>query len=163
RLEGAAEPPRLPQRGARGDRPGEPRPFGHREGPPVLLRRRGVLDRQRRDDAEPQDQAPQAEGTLRRETGRIVQGVTQPMRVPGALWRLPGPAYLACEAAAAAAFPGYSYARDFISDLGVPYDVLADGGLMRSPLAGVMNLGGFVVDGILFGAAAILAARAAGR
>ena len=49
------------------------------------------------------------------------------LRLAGALWLLAGVMYLACESIAAAAFPGYSYARNYISDLGVPYDGLING------------------------------------
>ena len=57
-------------------------------------------------------------------------------------WLSAGLAYLTLEAVAAAAFrPHYSYARNFISDLGVPGD--------HSPLAWLMNLG-FCLQGSLF-------------
>lgn len=52
--------------------------------------------------------------------------------------------YLVCEAVAAARFPGYSYAGDYISDLGVSV---------------VMNLG-FALHGSLFLLGAIIAMRA---
>jgi hypothetical membrane protein len=65
-------------------------------------------------------------------------------------WLSAGLAYLTLEAVAAAAFrPHYSYAHNFISDLGVPGD--------HSPLAWLMNLG-FCLQGSLFLVAAVLTA-----
>lgn len=72
------------------------------------------------------------------------------------LWLLAGLFYLTSETIAAAAYPGYSYARNYISDLGVPY-ATSEG---SSPLAWVMNIGGFILDGLLYGAAAFTARRA---
>ena len=65
-------------------------------------------------------------------------------------WSSAGLAYLTLEDIAAAAFqPHYSYARNFISDLGVPGD--------HSPLAWLINLG-FCVQGTLFLVSAALTA-----
>jgi hypothetical membrane protein len=83
-------------------------------------------------------------------------------RLAGALWLLAGMTYLACEAAAAAAFPGYSYARNYISDLGVPYTALIDGRVIHSPLAWLMNFSGFILDGLLSAAAAVTTIIAVG-
>ena len=67
-------------------------------------------------------------------------------------WTSSGLAYLTMEAVAAAAFrPHYSYARNFISDLGIPSD--------DSPLAWLMNTA-FCAQGTLFLVGAILAVRA---
>jgi hypothetical membrane protein len=67
--------------------------------------------------------------------------------------------YFVCEAIAAAAWhhPSYSYAHNYISDLGVPGppSVLM-GRVIDSPLAGVMNVGGFIGHGVLFAVAALL-------
>ena len=69
-----------------------------------------------------------------------------------AAWITAGLAYLTLEAVAAEAFrPRYSYARNFISDLGIPSD--------DSPLAWLMNTA-FCVQGTLFLVGAILAVRA---
>jgi hypothetical membrane protein len=69
-----------------------------------------------------------------------------------AAWLSAGLAYLTLEAVAAAAFrPHYSYARNLISDLGIPSG--------NSPLAWVMNTA-FGIQGSLFLAGAILTARA---
>lgn len=57
------------------------------------------------------------------------------VRLAGVIWLLGAAVYLVCEAIAAAASDGYSYSADFISDLGV------------HP---VMNVGAFMVHGILF-------------
>lgn len=60
----------------------------------------------------------------------------------GIVWFAGSFAYLTLEAVAAAAFrPPYSYARNFVSDLGVPG--------FSSPLAWLMNLG-FCMNGVLF-------------
>ena len=65
-------------------------------------------------------------------------------------WLSAGLAYLILEGIAAAAFrPHYSYARYFISDLGVPGD--------HSPLAWLMNTA-FCLQGSLFLVAAVLTA-----
>src|ERR1700721_1436816 len=67
-------------------------------------------------------------------------------------WASAGLAYLTMEAVAAAAFrPHYSYARNLISDLGIPSD--------DSPLAWLMNTA-FSVQGTLFLVGAILTVRA---
>ena len=69
-----------------------------------------------------------------------------------AAWITAGLAYLTLEAVAAEAFrPRYSYARNFISDLGIPSD--------DSPLAWLMNTA-FCVQGTLFLVGAILTVRA---
>lgn len=67
-------------------------------------------------------------------------------RAAAAAWIVGAAAYLGAEALAAAARPGYHYAADYISDLGVP-------GL---PLAGLMNTG-FAVQGVSFLVGAVLA------
>jgi hypothetical membrane protein len=82
------------------------------------------------------------------------------LRLAGLLWLLAGLTYLASEAIAAAAFPGYSYAHNYISDLGVPYEGMIHGRALRSSRAFVMNFGGFVLDGALFAAATGVALRA---
>ena len=67
-------------------------------------------------------------------------------------WLSAGLAYLTLEAVAAAAFrPHYSYAHNFISDLGIPSG--------DSPLAWLMNTA-FSVQGTLFLVGAILTVRA---
>jgi hypothetical membrane protein len=67
-------------------------------------------------------------------------------------WLSAGLAYLTLEGIAAAAFrPHYSYAHNFISDLGIPSN--------DSPLAWLMNIA-FGVQGTLFLVGAILAVRA---
>jgi hypothetical membrane protein len=70
----------------------------------------------------------------------------------GVAWLSAGLAYLTLEGIAAAAFrPRYSYARNFISDLGIPSH--------DSPLAWLMNTA-FCVQGTLFLVGAILTVRA---
>ena len=67
-------------------------------------------------------------------------------------WLSAGLAYLTLEGIAAAAFrPHYSYAHNFISDLGIPSN--------GSPLAWLMNTA-FCLQGTLFLVAAILTVRA---
>lgn len=84
------------------------------------------------------------------------------LRLAGSLWLVAGTCYLLAEATAAAAFPGYSYAHNYISDLGMPYDSIIDGREIHSPLASVMDFGGFILDGVLSAAAAIAAIAAIG-
>ena len=85
------------------------------------------------------------------------------IRLAGVLWLLAAFAYLASEAIAAAAFPGYSYAYNYISDLGVPHDGMIDGRNIHSPLASVINIGGFILDGVLSATASIAAIFAIGQ
>lgn len=84
-------------------------------------------------------------------------------RLAGVLWLLAGVVYLASETIAAAAFRGYRYADNYISDLGVPYPHMVGVRMLQSPLAWVMNAGGFILDGVLFAAAAIIASLGAPR
>ncbi|MCJ1697113.1 DUF998 domain-containing protein [Rathayibacter caricis] len=80
-------------------------------------------------------------------------------RAAGVLWLLGAVVYVGGEAIAAAAFPGYSYAANYISDLGVPDVELYQGRAIDSPLSAVMNAA-FVLQGLLYLAAAIVSARA---
>lgn len=85
--------------------------------------------------------------------------------VPGALWTVAGVGWLVGEAVSASAFPGYSYATNYISDLGVPNVGPFQGRAIDSPLHVLMNTT-FIGQGILFGVAAVLAVvvfRAASR
>jgi hypothetical membrane protein len=77
----------------------------------------------------------------------------------GAFWIAAAVVYLVAEAVTAAAFPGYSYATNYISDLGVPEVGTFQGRAIDSPLHAVMNVG-FVASGLLFLAAAVIAVRA---
>ncbi|WP_172421790.1 DUF998 domain-containing protein [Enemella evansiae] len=70
-------------------------------------------------------------------------------RTAGLLWITAPLWYVLCEAIAASAFPGYSYARFYISDLGVPEIGTVQGRTVNSPLHAVMNAG-FVGTGLLF-------------
>ncbi|MFC6087767.1 DUF998 domain-containing protein [Saccharothrix lopnurensis] len=78
----------------------------------------------------------------------------EPLIAAAVLWALGGAWYLTSEAVAASAFPGYSYAYDYISDLGAVGDEPPG-----SPLAAVMNLG-FLHQGLLFLLGSIFAVRA---
>ena len=80
-------------------------------------------------------------------------------RLAGALWLLAGLFYLAAETVAAGAFPGYSYCANYVSDLGVPYPGVAEGRMLASGLAWVMNLG-LITDGVLFALAGRIACAA---
>jgi hypothetical membrane protein len=73
------------------------------------------------------------------------------LTVVSELWLGAALVFFVCEAVAAAAVPapGYSYATDLISALGVPD---------RSPLSAVMNVG-FCLQGLLFLAGALLVTR----
>jgi hypothetical membrane protein len=75
-------------------------------------------------------------------------------------WLLAAAYYLAAEAITASAFPGYSYATNYISDLGVPEVGSFQGRAIDSPLSLVMNTA-YVLHGVLFVVAAVLAARSA--
>ncbi len=68
--------------------------------------------------------------------------------------------YLAAEAIAAAAWksPSYSYADNWISDLGSATAGVFQGRQLDSPLHAIMNTG-FIVQGILFGIATVLLSR----
>lgn len=73
-------------------------------------------------------------------------------------WILAGTIYLLAEAIAATAFPHYSYAMNYISDLGVPDVEMLGERAIDSPLHLVMNIA-FLAQGLLFAAAAINMAR----
>jgi hypothetical membrane protein len=88
----------------------------------------------------------------------------EPLITAAVLWALGSAWYLISEAVAASALPNYSYAHDYISDLGVVREGPLDERLTASPLAEVMNLG-FLHQGLLFLLGAVFVARAlpAGR
>ncbi len=77
----------------------------------------------------------------------------------GVLWMLSALVHLTTEAVTAAAFAGYSYATNYISDLGIPDVGEYQGRAIDSPLHVVMNVG-FVVQGALYLAAACIVVRA---
>ncbi len=78
----------------------------------------------------------------------------------GILWIVTGIAYVTLEAIAAASYRGgYSYANNYISDLGVISPSVFEGRTIDSPRAALMNAA-FYLDGILFLAAAVLTVRA---
>lgn len=68
--------------------------------------------------------------------------------------------YLLAEALAASAFPDYSYAMNYISDLGVPNVENLGSRAIDSPLHSVINTA-FILHGLLFATAAASAARLA--
>lgn len=74
------------------------------------------------------------------------------------LWVIAGVVYLAAEAISAFAFPGYSYATNYISDLGVQDVGTFQGRAIDSPLHVVMNTA-FILHGVLFAAAALFTVR----
>ncbi len=78
-----------------------------------------------------------------------------------AMWIASAAVYVGSEAIAASAFPGYSYATNYISDLGIPTVGEYDGRPIDSPLSAVMNFG-FIAHGAFFFAGAALAALAVG-
>ncbi|PSL51542.1 putative membrane protein [Saccharothrix carnea] len=88
----------------------------------------------------------------------------EPLITAAVLWALGSTWYLLSEAVAASAFPNYSYARDYISDLGAVRENPLDGRSVDSPLAEVMNLG-FLHQGLfyLLGAVFVVRALPAGR
>ena len=87
----------------------------------------------------------------------VVRTSTGPAALRGAaaLWIVAGVFYLMTEFVVAQQVPGYSYAADYISDLGRP---------LRSPMAGWMN-GAFIAQGVAFALAGVLVVTAlrAGR
>jgi hypothetical membrane protein len=87
--------------------------------------------------------------------------VAQPLipAAAGVAWIAAAAVYVATEAVAASAFPGYSYAANYISDLGIPEVGEHQGRAIDSPLAAVMNAG-FVLQGVLYLLAAAIATRA---
>jgi hypothetical membrane protein len=70
--------------------------------------------------------------------------------------------YLITESVSATGFPGYNYATNWISDLGVPVPQTFQGRTLDSQLAVVMNTG-FVGQGLLFILGAVLIFFAAPR
>ncbi|WP_299570286.1 DUF998 domain-containing protein [uncultured Williamsia sp.] len=72
------------------------------------------------------------------------------VRAAGWVWLVAGAVYIICETVAAQPYPDYSYARDYISALGVP---------RVSPSASLMNAGAFVLHGVLFATAGVLLTR----
>ncbi|MFB7719359.1 DUF998 domain-containing protein [Nocardia sp. NPDC056100] len=84
----------------------------------------------------------------------------RPHPVAGVLLIVAPVLWFCLEALVAARFrPRYSYAHNYISDLGVPEPGTFEGRAMDSPLAGVANFM-FVSQGLLFLVAAILLTRA---
>jgi hypothetical membrane protein len=81
--------------------------------------------------------------------------------VAAVVWIVAGVGWLVGEAVTASAFPGYSYATNYISDLGVPEVAVFQGRAIDSPLSLVMNVT-FVGQGVLFLLAGILIFRAVG-
>ena len=79
----------------------------------------------------------------------------QLLRASGLLWMLAALWYLLCEAIAAVGFPGYSYATNYISDLGVPGTGTLEGRVLDSRLSEVMNAG-FLGEGLLVALAGVL-------
>jgi hypothetical membrane protein len=77
----------------------------------------------------------------------------------GIAWVAAAVVYVGTEAIAASAFPGYSYSANYISDLGVPDVAEFQGRAIDSPLHAVMNAG-FVLQGVLYLVAAVVATRA---
>ena len=77
----------------------------------------------------------------------------------GLAWVAAAVVYVGTEAVAASAFPGYSYSANYISDLGVPDVAEFQGRAIDSPLHAVMNAG-FILQGVLYLAAAVIATRA---
>lgn len=70
--------------------------------------------------------------------------------------------YLLAEALAAFAFPGYSYAVNYISDLGVPDVEVLGGRAIDSPLHSLITVA-FLAQGLLFAVGASLLCRGARR
>jgi len=84
------------------------------------------------------------------------------LALAGSLWIAGALVYLLAEAVSASAFPGYSYATNYISDLGVPDVGTFQGRPIDSPLHALMNTA-FVANGLLFLAASVIAVRVVAR
>jgi hypothetical membrane protein len=80
---------------------------------------------------------------------RTVKGTRANLTTLATIWLAAALVFFGCEAIAASVSPGYSYATNYISELGVPGS---------SRLAVVMNLG-FWLQGTLFLVGAVLAIR----
>ena len=81
-------------------------------------------------------------------------------RLAAVVWLVAAATFFALEAIAAAGFkPSYSYANNFISDLGVPTPGMLDGHYIDSTRAALMNLD-FIAHGAFFVMAAALIFRA---
>ena len=85
----------------------------------------------------------------------------KPALIAASLLAAVGVIWLVAEAISASAFPGYSYATNYISDLGVPEVSTFEGRTIDSPLSAVMNFA-FIAQGLLLMAGVILTVRAAG-
>ncbi|ELX09057.1 hypothetical protein DUF998 [Janthinobacterium sp. HH01] len=82
-------------------------------------------------------------------------------RIAGAVLVVAGLGWFLLEAITAAKFPAYSYASNYISDLGVSELGTVQGRSLNSPLSLVANIM-FATQGLLFLVAAVLAVRHAG-
>jgi hypothetical membrane protein len=82
-----------------------------------------------------------------------------------ALWIVAAVGYLTLEAVAAASFsPSYSYARNYISDLGLPSGTLVRGQVIDSPRADLMHAAFYLQGGLfLLGALLLVGIRDNGR
>lgn len=97
--------------------------------------------------------SPQARTALSREDPQAAPSSRRPGRALSAVLLLAGPAqFLLGETVAAASWrsPGYSYYRDFISDLGVKGPTVYQGREVHSPLYWLMN-SSFVLLGVAVG------------
>ena len=83
-----------------------------------------------------------------------------PALIAACLWGGAGIIWLVLEAITASAFPGYSYAHNYISDLGVPDVAVFEGRSIDSPLSAVMNFA-FIAQGLLLVGGVVFALRAA--
>jgi hypothetical membrane protein len=81
-------------------------------------------------------------------------------RIAGAVFVVAALGWFLLEAIAASQFPGYSYASNYISDLGVPDPGVFQGRSLNSPLSSVANFM-FITQGLLFLAAATIVVRTA--
>jgi hypothetical membrane protein len=82
-----------------------------------------------------------------------------PALIAASLWAAAAVLWLTFEAITASAFPGYSYATNYISDLGVPEVAVFEGRTIDSPLSALMNVA-FIAQGILLLAGVGFALRA---
>ncbi|GAA1848725.1 DUF998 domain-containing protein [Brevibacterium marinum] len=93
-----------------------------------------------------------------RETDPAASAATRSTAAAAICWIVAAVVYLLAETLTASAFPGYSYAMNYISDLGVPDVEMLGNRPVDSPLHMVINIA-FVAQGLLFAAAAVCFTR----
>jgi len=97
---------------------------------------------------------------MKRETFKQLETTSSDWRSAGTVFVVAGLVWFVLEAIAASQFPAYSYAVNYISDLGAPDVGVFEGRHLDSPLSLLANFM-FVTQGMAFLAAAALVVRSA--